>query len=225
MQRVCGARRPIVPRPSVCPDPYPDSVVPPTATDSGRVRITTIARLYFTKGLDHLLEAIALVRRTHPGAEFRVHGAGELRADLLRRAEELELDGEAIFVGAFEHADLPRIMRQSDMWVSSSILEGQSLALVEAMAYGLPIAATAAGGTAELIEHRVNGMLCAPSDPVALAENITALIESRELRETLGRAARETYERSPFQPHAAAEIIRRVYLDAVHDSGAPRAKS
>ena len=125
------------------------------------------------------------------------------------------LDGEEIFVGAFDRSELRKIMLETDIWASSSILEGQSLALVEAMAYGCAIAATNAGGSAELIEDEINGLLCAPADAEHLARNICRLIDSPILCDSLRIAARRLYERGQFQSGAVATFIRGEYRQAV----------
>ena len=181
-----------------------------------QVSVTTVARLYVTKGLSFLLEAIAQVKATHPTAQFRVYGDGPLRPELLRQAEELGLDGNGIFVGPFtDRQELSRIMAQTDIFVMSSILEGQPLGLVEAMAYGCPVVATAVGGIPELIQDGVNGLLCAPKDAACLASKIRTLIDDPELRARLGRAARQSYEQGPFQPALAFDQFVSVYAGAL----------
>jgi glycosyltransferase involved in cell wall biosynthesis len=216
LRQVCGASRPIVPRPPLCPDPHPEGwSAPSVKSPDDTPVITTVARLSVTKGLKYLLEAIVYVRASHPGAVFRVYGEGALRTELLAYASGLGLDGETIFVGAFEREQLAPIMQQTDIWVSSSILEGQSLALVEAMAHGCAIVSTDVGGAAELIQHDVNGLLCPRADAEALARSIRRLIESPTLRQTLRIAARKSFERGTFQPEQVSNFIRGVYNQAV----------
>lgn len=218
LQQVCGAVKPIVPRPSLCPDPCPGGWTPRAFGNHRPVQVTTVARLYVTKGLTYLLEAIALVRATHPHVVFRVHGDGELRDELLEYAHRLGLDGNEIFVGPFERSELKQIMSQTDIWASASVIEGQSLALVEAMAYGCAIVTTDAGGSAELIQHEHNGLLCPQADSRSLAANISRLIESPKLRADLSAAARRSYEEGGFQPHEVAEFTEAVYHGARHDN-------
>jgi glycosyltransferase involved in cell wall biosynthesis len=180
------------------------------------ILITTVARLFAAKGLTYLLEAIVQVKATYPAAQFRVYGEGELRQELLAYAAQLGLDGEQIFAGPFtQREELSRIMAQTDIFVMSSILEGQPLVLVEAMAYGCPIIATTVGGIPELIKDGFNGLLCQPGDSASLAQKICHLIEDPGLRLRLGQAARHSYEQGPFQPAAVCAHFISIYKDAL----------
>jgi glycosyltransferase involved in cell wall biosynthesis len=213
LRTVCGVTQPIVVRSPLLPDPMVAGWQKDARPRQGDepVFLSTVARLYVTKGLEYLLEAIVQVRATYPNTRFRVFGDGPLRQDLLDYAGELGLDGEQIFVGAFSHQELESIMAQTDIFVMSSILEGQPLAVVEAMAYGCPIVTTAVGGIPELIQDGVNGLLCMPRDPGCLAQKIRALIEDPALRARLGHAARQSYEQGPFQPAAVCDHFISIY--------------
>ncbi len=175
--------------------------------------MTTVARLDIAKGLTYLLEAIVQVRAVYPDTEFRVYGDGRLRKDLLDYAADLGLDGERIFVGAFNHGDLGDIMNRTDLFVMSSILEGQPLALIEAMAYGCPIVTTDVGGIPEIITDGITGLLCKPADPDCLAQKICSLVEKPIVRRELGRVARDFYERGPYQPASLSEQFNAVYSE------------
>lgn len=223
LRTVCGVTRPIaVFNPNVADpmasgwqgsdQPRPDNVL---------LNVTTVARLYVTKGLTYLLEVIAQVKATHPATQFRVYGDGPLRQELLAYAHQLGLDGNQIFVGSFARPELPSIMAQTDIFAVSSILEGQPLAVVEAMAYGRPIVATAAGGIAEMIEDGVNGLLCQPGDPDCLAAKIRLLIEDPALRLRLGQAARRSYEQGPFHPTAVCDCFVSIYRQALQQKRFP----
>lgn len=217
LREVCGVTRPIVVRNPLLPDPLVSGWRRNGKHDQS-LRITTVARLVEAKGLEYLLETIAKVRLTHPDVKFRVFGDGPLRQDLLDRAASLGLDGKAIFVGPFNgREELSRIMAETDIFVMSSVLEGQPLGVVEAMAYGCPIVTTSVGGIPELIQDGVNGLLCTPRNPEYMAEKIKTLIEDTTLRNRLGIAARQTYEQGPFQPAAVSEHFISVYQDALQE--------
>jgi len=216
LRAVCGVTRPIEVRNPLLPDPAAAgwqrtrAQVPRQPNEP--VRVTTVARLYVTKGLDYLLDAAAQVTACHPVTRFKVHGDGDLREELLAHARKLGLDGEAIFVGAFtSRVELARIMAETDIFVLSSVLEGQPLGLVEAMAYGCAIVATSVGGIPELIEDGVNGLLCKPREVECLARSIRTLIEDPALRERLGQAARRSYEQGPYQPEAVCSHFISIY--------------
>lgn len=218
LRTVCGVTQPIIVRNPLLPDPLAagwqkDQNPQPSAEP---LRVTTVARLYVTKGLVYLLEAIKQVKATHPAVEFRVYGDGPLRQELLDYAAKLGLEGEQIFVGPFtDRQALASIMAQTDIFVMSSVLEGQPLAVVEAMAYGRPIVATSVGGIPELIQDGVNGFLCQPGDAACLAQKINTLVEDPMLRQTLGQQVRCSYEQGPFQPAALSKHFTAIYQQAL----------
>lgn len=225
LRAVCGVTQPIVVRSPPLLDPIASGWQRNDQSGHGAesLRVTSVARLYVTKGLMYLLDAIAQVVRTHPATQLRVYGDGPLRQELLAYANQLGLDGNAVFVGAFtRREELARIMAQTDIFVLPSILEGQPLGLVEAMAYGCPIVATSVGGIPELIEHGVNGLLCAPGDADGLARHIVTLIESPALCASLGAAARRAYERGPFQPPSVGDQLMAIYETALRRERAKR---
>ncbi len=184
LREVCGVTRPIVVRSPLMPDPFESGWRRDHNHMNGKlITVTTIARLYVTKGLNYLLEAAALVKADYPEVQFKVYGDGEMRDDLLDQARQLGLDGEGIFVGAFtDRRELTRIMSETDIFLLSSVLEGQPLVIVEAMANGCPIVSTAVGGIPELIQDGLNGLLCKSGDPECLAQKIRMLIEEPILR-------------------------------------------
>jgi glycosyltransferase involved in cell wall biosynthesis len=102
-------------------------------------------------------------------------------------------------------------MADTDIFVMSSILEGQPLGVVEAMSYGCPIITTSVGGIPEIIQDGTNGLLCAPKDPDCLAVKTRMLIDDYDLRTKLGQAARQTYEHGDFQPKAVSIFFVSLY--------------
>lgn len=213
LRQICGVTQPIVVQGPLVPDPLASGWMKPNGSfPNSKLRLTSLARLYGTKGLSYLLEALAETRKNHPAIEARVYGDGPLRADLLAQARSLGLDGEAIFAGAFTSREqLAHIMAETDVFVMPSILEGQPVALVEAMSYGKPILATTVGGIPELITDGENGLLCPPHNSASLAEKIVRLAEDAALREKLGKFARRSYEQGPFEPGAVCENFLSVY--------------
>ena len=217
LREVCNVTSPIVVRSPLLPDParagwrYRE----PLQENQG-LSVTTVARLVVTKGLTYLLEAIVQVKVAYPSVQFRVYGDGPLRDELMSYAGRLGLDGNAIFVGSFtRREDLSLVMAATDIFVLSSILEGQPLSLVEAMSYGCPIIATSVGGIPEIINDGVNGLLCLPHDPACLAEKIKLLVANPRLRAELGREARRSYELGPFQPDSVSNHFLSIYQNAM----------
>jgi len=220
LREVCKVTRPIVVRSPLLSDPFSSSGFQKNYNhkDGKPFTITTVARLYVTKGLTYLLDTAALVKKTHPQVEFKVYGEGELHGELLAKAKKLGLDGKDIFMGAFtSREELTCIMARTDIFLLSSILEGQPLVVVEAMAYGCPIVSTNVGGIPELITDGVNGLLCPSEKPECLADKIKSLVEDSTARERLGRAARRFYENSPFEAKAAASFFISRYGEVLEE--------
>jgi glycosyltransferase involved in cell wall biosynthesis len=161
--------------------------IPPDALVVG-----TVANLKPHKGLQHLLKAAVLVRRKVPAARFLVVGQGEARKDLEALASELGLDDAVTFTGFRE--DAVRIASAFDVFAMSSLHEGLSIAMIEAMALGKPVVVTRVGGLPEVVEDGKDGILVPPSDPRAMAARIIEVLGDPALRERLGRAARRRAE-------------------------------
>ena len=103
-----------------------------------------------------------------PQAQFRILGDGPLRTGLEEHARRLGINGAIHFEG--ESLDVPGFLAGLDVFVMGSKSEGLPLAMLEAMAAGLPIVSTAVGGSPELIEDGVSGWLCPPAEPDSLAD-------------------------------------------------------
>jgi glycosyltransferase involved in cell wall biosynthesis len=130
--------------------------------------VGTVANFRAQKGYEHLLDAALRVRRRIPGVRFVLIGQGPLEVAMRRRSERLGLEGTVIFTGYRE--DVPRLAGAFDVFTLSSLYEGLSIALVEAMVLRKPAVATAVGGIPEVIEHGKQGLLVAPGDAKGLAD-------------------------------------------------------
>jgi glycosyltransferase involved in cell wall biosynthesis len=150
-----------------------------------------VGRLRPSKNLSPLLESLALLRDQFPTLYLVVVGAGEVRPYLEALVETLGLGGRAFFVGAV--SDVRPYLHASDVFVRSSLKEGLSNAMLEAMATGLPVVATTVGGALDLIQPGENGLLL-PTDPTPeqIARTLRPLIGDPGLRQAMGRSARRT---------------------------------
>ncbi|MBK8597238.1 MAG: glycosyltransferase [Holophagales bacterium] len=111
----------------------------------GSPSLLNVASLVPVKGHDVLLEALARLRRVHPGAVLHLVGEGACRDPLEERAARADLAGSVRFHGQVRHERLPDLYRGADLFVLSSHSEGQCLAAVESIACGTPVAGTAVG--------------------------------------------------------------------------------
>ncbi|HVY45200.1 MAG TPA: glycosyltransferase [Minicystis sp.] len=137
---------------------------------------------------DHatLLRAMQRVAAVEPRAHLLLAGDGPLRAELAALAGRLGLEGRVRLIG--ERADVPGFLGALDVFCLPSKTEGTSLSLLEAMACGVPVVATAVGGTPSVVEAGAAARLVPPGDPEALAAALLALREAP--REAAAMAAR-----------------------------------
>lgn len=152
-----------------------------------------VARLSPEKDLTTLLRAAALVTRFDPGFRLDIAGDGPCRGDLQALAQVLGIEENVRFLGLVQ--DIPTLLSRASLFVLSSITEGVSLTLLEAMARGLPVVATRVGGNPEVVSDGVTGMLVPSGDPDALATAILRLRRDSSLARQMGFAGRARVER------------------------------
>jgi glycosyltransferase involved in cell wall biosynthesis len=155
------------------------------ALSSDQMLIGTVARLDPVKRLDVLLRAMESLRDVYAV----IVGDGPERTRLETISGRSELAGRVHFAG--QQDDVRAWLAAMDMFVLSSDWEGMPNAMLEAMAAGLPVIATAVGGTPEVVVDGVTGLLVPPRDPAALAEAIARLLRDPQLRRQMGQAGQE----------------------------------
>jgi glycosyltransferase involved in cell wall biosynthesis len=165
-----------------------------------RPLVLTPARLDAQKGHRVLFEAIAQV----PDATFVLAGEGPEREPLEALAAQLGVAERVRFLGRRE--DVPQLLAACDVFALPSLYEGSSLAVLEAMAAGIPVVSSAIGGTDELIEDGRSGLLVAPGDAAALAAALRRLLGDPELRQGLAARARERVEDGLTREQMAARV-------------------
>jgi glycosyltransferase involved in cell wall biosynthesis len=132
--------------------------------------VTNVARLVPEKGQSYLLQAAQLIAQGRPDVRFLLLGDGPLRKALEAQATDLGIADKVIFAG-FRN-DVADVLGASDVFVLSSVREGMPVALLEAMAAGVPAVATDVGGVAQVLKHEENGLMVPPADPSKLASAI-----------------------------------------------------
>jgi glycosyltransferase involved in cell wall biosynthesis len=147
-----------------------------------------VAQFIPRKGHRLLLEALPRVLERHPATHVVLFGQGPLQDEVRRLAEAAGLAGRLRFAGF--RAELPRLYACLDLLVHPASAEGLGVALLEAGAAGVPAVACRAGGVPEVVLDGESGLLVAPGDAAALAEAITRLLDSADLRTQYGAAAR-----------------------------------
>lgn len=171
--------------------------------------IATIANFRPQKGHSLLLEVTRLIRQRIPTARLLLVGTGPLEDVVKERTIEMGLEDAVIFAGF--RSDVPRILTSVDVFALSSGWEGLSIALLEAMAHGLPAVATRAGGVSEVIEDGRSGLLVPLDDPRSMADAIVRVVEDRPLAAKLGAEARVRARR--FDIKETVQREEAVYAD------------
>jgi glycosyltransferase involved in cell wall biosynthesis len=152
--------------------------------------IVNVAALTAEKGHALLIEAFAKLRREMANCRLLIAGEGRLRPQLEAQAQEMSLGSAIVFAGFVPDVDF--VYAAGDLFVFPSLQEGAGSSLLRAMAFSLPVLAFARGGVTEIIEDGRNGILVRQASAEALAWAAKGMLGDSELREGLGRAARET---------------------------------
>jgi glycosyltransferase involved in cell wall biosynthesis len=174
---------------------------PPDVT--GSVRVGCVANLRPVKNLDGLLRAAKSVSDRFSRVTFTIAGDGDQRTELERLRDRLGLRGRFEIVGPT--ADVPGFLSGCAVAVLPSHSEGMSNAVLEYMAAGRAVVATAVGATPELLDGGRCGLLAPPGDDAALASAIGRLLVDQRLAAELGAAARRRAERE----YSRAAMVRR----------------
>jgi len=146
--------------------------------------VGNIAHLAEHKGHKYFLEAAKSVLTAIPEARFLIVGDGELRSELERYAKSLAIADKVLFLGF--QKDIRGFIAQCTITVLSSVSgEGSPGVLKESMATGVPVITTDVGGSREIVEDGVGGVVVPPRNPEALSSAITRLLRDKELRERM----------------------------------------
>jgi glycosyltransferase involved in cell wall biosynthesis len=188
-------------------------------TGPGDILVGMVGRLEEIKGPQVLLEAFARLAPTIPSAKLVFVGEGSLGQSLQARVRESGLEGRVHFLGS--RSDIPDVMAALDILVLPSLSEGLPFALLEGMASGRAVLATAVGRIPKIIcdeGRQANGVLASPDDSSGLADKLTALLHDEPLRRALGVRAREYVERF-YGKGIMLRKYEEVYTEALPNGG------
>ncbi|MNX66217.1 putative glycosyltransferase EpsD [compost metagenome] len=155
----------------------------------GEPLIGLFGRLTRQKAQGVFLRAAAEVLAREPASRFMLVGDGEDRAALAALSAGLGLGGRLLMLGS--RSDVPALLAATDVFVLPSLWEGLPIALLEAMACGVPVIASAVDGSVEVVQPGQSGLLVPPGEVAPLAEAILALIRTPALAARLSAAGRE----------------------------------
>jgi glycosyltransferase involved in cell wall biosynthesis len=165
----------------------PDGVREELGIGPDQLVVGCVANFRAQKGHKYLLQAMVQVRRSIPDVRLVLVGMGPLEQEVRRMTRELGLDSTVVFAGARD--DVPRVASIFDVFALSSVQEGLSIAVLEALALGKPAVVSRVGGLTEVVEDGKQGLSVPPADPRAMAEAICTVLGEPELRARMGAAA------------------------------------
>lgn len=158
------------------------------------LRLLTVGRLSVTKRVEMLIDAVEILHKDGYKLSFTIAGGGQMEIErkLRNLVLQKELGDIVEFTGRVDSENMPQMYRQSDIFISASMQEGMSNAMLEAMASGLPIIATRCEGVEELIAD--NGIVVEQASGETIAGAIKKLAENRQLCRQMAIAARKQAE-------------------------------
>jgi glycosyltransferase involved in cell wall biosynthesis len=183
----------------------PELFKPPEQRKSadGKVRLLTVSRMIRRKGMHHLIESLADLKDAP--VELTLVGTGSSEEELRNLIHRTGLREKTRLLGYLPQEALPEQYSQADIFVLPSLAESGGEAFLEAMACGLPIVGTTAGGIPEYVVHGEGGLLVAPGDVPGLRGAIATLAGDAEMRARMGSFNRRrvlenyTWEKATLQ--------------------------
>jgi len=182
--------------------------------DVGEPRILSIGNLIPIKGHDTLLRALAPLSRIHQSLSCEIIGEGPEGPHLKALAAELNIADKVRFLGRQSRRQVAEALRRCTVFALPSRYEGLGCVYLEAMSAGKPAIACQGQGIDEIIQHGFNGWLVNADDVAALTDGISRLLQSSELRNNIGEAARRTILQG-FTPAYQAARLYRIYAECV----------
>lgn len=157
----------------------------------GIINIICIGRLIPLKRFDLVIDSINILRDKYPNLHLIIAGSGSLESDLKRRIDELELEDRVHIIGHIRNTE--DLYREASLFVLSSQTEGSPIALIEAMAFSVPIITTSVGAIPEMVQFGKEAYIIPPDNLSALTEAIDYLVSHPEERIKLGDSGRNKY--------------------------------
>lgn len=194
--------------------PLQDRAQPRCDLESSQITVGSAGRFIPRKGHCHLLHAVAKLQKEGISIKLIIAGDGPLRSEYYAMCDALKISDTVEFPGVLE--DMAQFYSSLDIFVFPSTHdEGLPLAVLEAMALGLPVVATDVAGTAEVINSGAEGFIVPPFDAEAIVAAIRRLAQNLELRCAIGQAAKEKIRRH-FTSRITAAKVREIYKQELY---------
>jgi phosphatidylinositol alpha-1,6-mannosyltransferase len=169
-----------------------------------------------------MIDAMVLINKRLPEARWIVVGDGGLRKDLERYSSERGIAHKITFVGAVRDDERERWLDRAHVFAmpsrieSDGEVEGYGLVYLEAGAHSLPVVAGNVAGARDAVQQGKTGLLVEPTDPVAVADAISKLLDDGELREQLGKEGRSKADRQTWA--LFAERVEQTLHEAISET-------
>jgi glycosyltransferase involved in cell wall biosynthesis len=189
--------------------PGRDRVPERTAMGMGESQplIVSVGRIERTKGCGDAFAAFERLHKSGVRAKYVIVGDGSFRKDLERMVKDADLDNDVVFTGALARNQVAKILGSADLFLSGSWQEGFSVALLEALACGLPAVVTDVGGVRELVEDGVNGYVVKSGDKDALGRALISAVAASGTLRTTSRERALRYATKEIASRVVAEVL------------------
>lgn len=189
----------------------------------GTIRALSVARLNRTKGHVFALRALAELRASGIKVTYLIAGEGEYREQIAAEVRALGMQDVVEFLGSIAETEVAALMARSDVLLLTSFGMGEAapVAVMEAMASGLPVVASIIGGTPDMITDGVDGFLCPQEDSATVADRLRLLAADTELRARMGAQARQRAEREFDARKLAGRLLHLVEQAALPGATGP----
>ena len=178
--------------------------------------IGIVSRVDPGKGHEYLLQAMPRILKAYPATKLRIIGTGVLLGEMKALALSLKIDSSVEFKGFVDN--LYSELNKLDIFVLPSLSEGFPLCIMEAMAMGIPVAATPVGGIPELIVHEKTGVLFATRNPDSLAETVIKLLADFNKTKLMGLRGKEKVN-NEFSPEVYIKNLDSLYQELLVEKG------
>ncbi|MDP2911547.1 MAG: glycosyltransferase [Candidatus Omnitrophota bacterium] len=201
--------------------PYPVNVIDTVFSARERngfgLNVVTSGRLGQRKGTYDILKIVSSIEKEVPGVCFYLAGDGDIEK-VSRICREKRIEKNVHLSGWLDRPQLTAMLRNADVFLLPSYNEGLPIAILEAMASGLPVISTRVGGIPEAVEDGVNGFLINPGDIEDMKSKIITLLKDRDLRQRMGRISFEKIN-STFRLDRVMEKFYREYENLLTAGG------
>jgi glycosyltransferase involved in cell wall biosynthesis len=175
--------------------------------------ILFVGNLIPRKGLHYLIRAAKAVLKENKSVKFLIVGDGPIKNKMLSYSKKLGVSEKFVFLGNVSDSLLSKLYNCADVFVSSSVQEGQGITLLEAQATAKPVIAFDVSAIKEVVMNKETGLLIKP-DSIELANSILQLISNKSLREKMGRLGRD-FVKNNFSWNVCAKKMFEVYSEVL----------